>query len=165
VNRRYPERPFVGIGAVIVEAGRVLLVRRRFEPLAGNWSLPGGVVEVGETLEDCVRREIREETGLQVAVGPVIEVFDRITHDEAGRVQYHYVLVEYLCWPCGGTLQAGSDADAAVWVGPSDLARYDLTDKAISVIGRGLTLSVATADRSPHPGAMSRTGSARYKGC
>jgi len=90
VSREYPDRPFVGVGAVIVDdRARVLLVKRRFEPLAGQWSLPGGAVDVGETLEACVSRELREETGLDVEVGPVIEVFDRIMHDAAGRVQYH----------------------------------------------------------------------------
>jgi len=104
VSREYPDRPFVGVGAVIVdESARVLLVKRRFEPLAGQWSLPGGAVDVGETLAACVIREMREETGLDVEVGAVIEVFDRIMHDAGGRVQYHYVLVDYVCRPVGGT--------------------------------------------------------------
>ena len=101
-TRIYPDRPFVGVGAVIVDGDRVVLIKRRFEPLQGQWSLPGGAVEVGETLEGCVVREMREETGLEVEVGPVIEVFDRITRDEDDRVRYHYVLVDYLCWPIGG---------------------------------------------------------------
>ena len=83
--RRYPDRPYVGVGAVIVADGKVLLVKRKHEPLAGEWSIPGGAVELGETLEDCVSREMLEETGLQIAVGPVIEVFDRITRDETGQ--------------------------------------------------------------------------------
>jgi mutator protein MutT len=141
VNRTYPDRPFVGVGAVIVDSARVVLIRRRFEPLAGEWSLPGGTVEAGETLEDCVTREMREETGLDVEVGPVIEVFDRITRDDNGRVRYHYVLVDYLCWPRGGTLQAGSDVDAAVWTAAADLSAYHLTDKATTVIARGLELA------------------------
>ena len=94
-SREYPERPVVGIGAVIVLDGKVVLIKRGSEPLKGQWSLPGGGVEVGETLEECVVREMREETGLDVEVGPVIEVFDRITCDPQGRVQYHYVLVDY----------------------------------------------------------------------
>ena len=138
--RAYPDRPFVGVGAVIVDAGRVLLVRRRTEPLAGQWSLPGGAVELGETLEGCVAREMAEETGLVVAVGPVIEVFDRITHDAEGRVQFHYVLVDYLCWPVAGEVQAGSDADAAAFVEPSGLAAYGLTRHAMEVIERALRL-------------------------
>jgi ADP-ribose pyrophosphatase YjhB (NUDIX family) len=81
-RREYPERPIVGVGAVIVEGGKVLLIRRRYEPLKGQWSLPGGAVEVGEALERAVEREMLEETGLAVDVGPVIEVFDRITRDE-----------------------------------------------------------------------------------
>jgi mutator protein MutT len=138
--RSYPDRPFVGVGAVIVDAGRILLVRRRTEPLAGQWSLPGGAVELGETLEMCVAREMAEETGLVVEVGPVIEVFDRITHDAEGRVQFHYVLVDYLCWPVAGEVQAGSDADAAAFVEPSDLIAYGLTSKAREVIARALRL-------------------------
>jgi mutator protein MutT len=126
---------------VIVEGSRVVLIRRRFDPLAGEWSLPGGAVEVGETLADCVVREMQEETGLDVQVGPVIEVFDRITHDDEGRVQYHYVLVDYLCRPVGGTLRAGSDVDSAVWADVSDLAGYHLTAKALAVIARALDLA------------------------
>ena len=143
--REYPERPVVGVGAVIVQQGSVVLVRRRYEPLAGHWSLPGGAVELGETLEASVRREMGEETGLQVDVGPVIEVFDRISVDEARRIRYHYVLVDYLCWPVGGELCAGGDVDAAVFADPADLARYSLTAKATAVIERGLQLARAAA--------------------
>jgi 8-oxo-dGTP diphosphatase len=130
----------VGVGAVIVQHGKVVLIRRRYEPLAGQWSLPGGVVEIGETLESSVAREMREETGLTVDVGPVIEVFDRISRDTEGRVRYHYVLVDYLCWPVSGELRAGSDVDDAVLVEPSDLHRYSLTVKATAVIERALQL-------------------------
>lgn len=141
MNREYPARPFVGVGAVIVDGQCVVLVRRRSQPLQGQWSLPGGAVEAGETLEACVAREISEETGLQVSVGPTIEVFDRITRDEEGRVRYHYVLVDYLCWPAGGTLEAGSDVDAAVWADVSNLSDYHLADKATAVIARALELA------------------------
>lgn len=140
-TRRYPERPVVGVGAVIVHEGKVVLIRRRYEPLAGRWSLPGGAVELGETLEAGVAREMEEETGLQVEVGPVIEVFDRILRDDEQRVQYHYVLVDYLCWPTGGELRAGGDVDAAVLVDPAALGEYDLTSKATAVIERGLQLA------------------------
>ena len=143
-SREYPDRPVVGIGAVIVQDGLVLLVKRRYAPLAGEWSLPGGGVEVGETLDACVVREMREETGLDVEVGPVIEVFDRITHDADGRVQYHYVLVDYLCWPIGGELAAASDVADVAWVGPPDIPRYGITAKASAVIERALALA-ATA--------------------
>jgi ADP-ribose pyrophosphatase YjhB (NUDIX family) len=140
-RREYPERPIVGVGAVIVEGGKVLLIRRRYEPLKGQWSLPGGAVEVGEALERAVEREMLEETGLAVDVGPVIEVFDRITRDEARRVRYHFVLIDYLCRPTGGELRAGSDVDAAIWADPAQLAQYALTEKATAVIQRALTLS------------------------
>ena len=143
-KRQYPERPIAGVGAVIIEAGKVVLVRRRYEPLAGRWSLPGGTLELGETLEAGVAREMREETGLDVEVGPVIEVFDRIMLDADSRVRYHFVLVDYVCWPVGGELQAGSDVDSAVLVDPASLDAYDLTAKAQSVIARALELNLNT---------------------
>ena len=139
-TRTYPDRPYIGVGAVIVADGKVLIVKRKYEPLAGQWSIPGGAVELGETLEDSVAREMLEETGLEVAVGPVIEVFDRITRDDQGNVQYHFVLVDYLCWPVGGELQPASDVAAARFVEPSELEQYQLTVKAIEVITRALEL-------------------------
>ncbi len=138
--RKYPPRPVVGVGAVIAHDDRVVLIKRKYEPLAGQWSLPGGTLELGESLESGVAREIREETGLDVEVGPVVEVFDRIMLDADGRVQYHFVLVDYLCRPIGGRLQAGSDVDDAVWVAASDTARYEITAKAAAVIARALSM-------------------------
>ena len=152
-TRQYPDRPIVGVGAVIVQDGQVVLIRRRFEPRKGHWTLPGGGVEVGESLEAAVAREMLEETGLQVEVGPIIDVFDRITRDEDQRVRYHYVLVDYLCWPIGGELCAGSDVDAAVLVAPSALAPYTLTEKATAVIAQALVLHrerVSAAPSAPH---------------
>jgi mutator protein MutT len=139
-RRRYPDRPFVGVGAVIVQDGKVLLVKRKYEPLAGQWTLPGGAVEVGETLEACLVREMLEETGLEVRVGPVIEVIDRITHDTEGRVMYHFVLVDYLCWSTGGTLCASSDVAEVCFADPNDLRHYELTTKATAVVERALEL-------------------------
>ena len=146
-SREYPERPIVGVGAVIIERGRVVLIRRRYEPLAGQWSLPGGTLELGETLEQGTAREMVEETGLVVHVGPVIEVFDRIMLDEDERVRYHFVLVDYLCWPLSGELRAGSDVEDAVFAAREDLERYGLTAKATAVIERGFEL----ADKAPRP--------------
>jgi 8-oxo-dGTP diphosphatase len=145
--REYPERPIVGVGAVIVSDGKVVLIRRKYEPLAGQWSLPGGALEIGETLEAGVAREMLEETGLEVEVGPVIEVFDRITYDATRRVRYHYVLIDYLCWPVGGDLRAGSDVDDVALVDPSQLVDYGITAKATAVIHRGLQL----AREAPRP--------------
>lgn len=134
-DRRYPSRPLVGVGAVIVdESGRVVLVKRRHEPLAGQWSLPGGTLELGETLEAGVAREVLEETGLVVDVGRVVDVFDRILIDETGRVHYHFVLIDYLCTVRGGALTAGSDVADAVWAEVSGLGAYRLTEKAGDVI-------------------------------
>ena len=124
-----------------------MLIKRKYEPLKGHWSLPGGMVEIGEALDTALTREMQEETGLIVDVGPVIEVFDRIMRDEQRRVRYHFVLIDYLCWPSSGTLRAGSDVDEAIWVDPAALEQYSLTDKATSVIQRGLTL----AREAPRP--------------
>ena len=120
--RTYPERPIVAVGAVIVDGDRVLLVKRANEPLKGEWSLPGGAVEIGETLERALVREAREETGLDVEVGPVVDVLDRIVRDAAGRVEYHYVIIDYLCRPRSSIAASGSDADDVRWAGVDELA-------------------------------------------
>jgi 8-oxo-dGTP diphosphatase len=115
MQREYPEAPLVGVGAVVVSEGRVLLVRRGTEPLRGEWSLPGGLVELGESLTAGVVREVQEETGLLVEALELIEVLDRI-HRVGERVRYHYVIADYLCRVVGGALKAASDADAVRWV-------------------------------------------------
>jgi mutator protein MutT len=144
--RRFPDRPIVGVGAVIVDAGRVLLVRRGQEPLKGQWSLPGGAVEVGETLAAALAREVREETGLDVRVGPVVEVLDRIHRDADGRIEYHYVLIDYLCWPLGTVAPAAAtDADDACWIDADDLERFALPREAMHVVRKALELSRTTS--------------------
>jgi 8-oxo-dGTP diphosphatase len=141
VPREYPDSPVVGVGAVVLVDGRVVLVKRDHEPLKGEWNLPGGGVELGETLEAACAREVLEETGLIVEVGPVIEVFDRIMYDEGRKVQYHFVLVDYLCRLSGGALRSGSDASDVALADPADLAAYRLTQKAIDVIAKGVACS------------------------
>tara|TARA_B100000678_G_scaffold58381_1_gene47113 strand:+ start:1778 stop:2164 length:387 start_codon:yes stop_codon:yes gene_type:complete len=124
----------------VLAAQDIVLVKRRFEPLADEWSLPGGALELGETMTIGVAREIQEETSLQVEVGPVIDVLDRIVRDDAGQVQYHYVLVDFLCRVVGGTLAPGSDVSQAVLAAPNALEEYRLTSKARAVITRGLAM-------------------------
>ena len=136
--REYPERPIVGVGAVVVDGGRVLLVRRGNEPLKGEWSLPGGAVECGETLRAAIAREVQEETGLEVEVGSTVDVLDRIRLDDGGRVLYHYVLVDFACKPIGGALACGSDAAEVAWVRPADLGAYRLAETTVTVINKAL---------------------------
>ena len=135
-DRRYPSRPFLGVGALIFEASNILLVERGKEPLKGYWSLPGGILETGEKLEDAIRREVLEETGLEVEPLSMFEIFERIMPDEAGRAEYHYVLIDYLCRPVGWRLQAASDVSRAAWVPEQNLGEYRLTEGTLAVIER-----------------------------
>ena len=136
--REYPARPIVGVGGVVIDDGRVLLVRRGHEPLKGRWSIPGGGVEVGETLEAAVVREVREETGLDVEVGALVDVLDRIRPASDGRTLYHYVLIDFLCRPTGGLLCSGTDALEAEWVPVANLPQYQLAPATFEMIRRAL---------------------------
>ncbi len=143
MKREYPDRPIVGVGAVIVDAGRVLLVKRGAPPLMGAWSLPGGVVEIGETLRAAAEREAREETGLNIEAGEVLEVLDRIIPGENGRAQYHYVLIDFLCRVKGGELRAAEDAADVSWATQEELDSFELEKPAIQVILRAFSRSEA----------------------
>jgi 8-oxo-dGTP diphosphatase len=138
MKRDYPEQPLIGVGAVIVSGGRALLVRRDSEPLRGEWSVPGGLLELGEKLRDGVRREAQEETGLEIEPGEVLDVFDSIFTDPAGRTQYHYVLIDYLCRPLSGEARAGSDVSDVRWVGLEALAAMGLRDIIEQVVRKGI---------------------------
>ena len=124
----------LGVGALIIENGRILLVERGGEPLKGYWSLPGGAVETGERLESAMRREIREETGLEVEVLCLLEIFERIMLDEAGRPEYHFVLMDYLCHPAGGTLCAADDANKVAWFAPDEVEGLLITEGTPALI-------------------------------
>ena len=136
MKREFPDHPLVGVGGVVIHRRRVLLVRRGAEPLKGQWSLPGGLLELGEELEDGVRRELKEETGLEVEPLAMLTVFDRIKRGgpDGQRVRYHYVIVDYVCRRTRGRLAPASDVLDACWVRREDLNLYRLTDKATAVI-------------------------------
>jgi 8-oxo-dGTP diphosphatase len=138
-SRQYPPRPVLGVGALIVQDGRILLVQRGHEPLKGYWSLPGGAVETGERLEYAMRREVREETGLEVNVLCLLEIFERIMADAEGRPEYHYVLIDYLCSPAGGTLAAADDAANVAWFTEPELEALLITEGTPAVISKAFT--------------------------
>ena len=140
-DREYPGRPVVGVGGVVIANGRALLVRRGGPPLEGDWSIPGGVLEIGETLVEAVRRELAEETGIEVRVLDLIEVFERISLDADGRAKYHYVVLDYLCEAMGGNARAGSDVTAVAWATDSELAQYSLAPAAMRVIEKAFESS------------------------
>jgi ADP-ribose pyrophosphatase YjhB (NUDIX family) len=136
--REYPAHPVVGVGAVVVRGEKALIVKRAHEPRKGEWSLPGGLLELGESLQDAVRREIQEETGLDIEVGPMIETFDRVHRDERGRIRYHFVIVDFVCWSRSGDAVPSSDADGAAWVTAGEIDGYGVNAHAKAVILRGL---------------------------
>ncbi len=138
--REYPSAPVAAVGAVVIQGNDVLLVKRAYPPRQGEWSLPGGQLELGESLVEGVRREVREETGLEVEVGAVVEVFDRVHKDESGRVRYHFVIVDFLCRPAGGTLGAGGDAADVRWVPRSEVTVLGVNRHAVAVVERGFLL-------------------------
>ena len=125
----------------MLDEDRVLLVKRGQEPLKGRWSLPGGVVEIGESLSEALMREVREETGLTIRVGPLVEVLDRIDRGPDGRVAYHYVILDFLGTPTSGQPVHGFDADEVCWAAASDLARYDVTAATAAVVEKALALA------------------------
>ena len=139
-SREYPNRPIVGVGGVVIRDGRVLLIRRARPPLQGEWSIPGGGLDVGETIAEGVRRELIEETGIDVRVLEHIETFERIMLDEEGRVQYHYVILDYLCEAIGGELRAGGDVSDAAWVTEDEIKAYCLRETALRVVAKAFTM-------------------------
>lgn len=149
-NREFPDRPVAGVGGVVIENGRALLIRRGSEPLRGEWSIPGGTLELGETLAAGCARELREETGLEVRVLEMIEVFERIfpseslaAEDARKKPRYHYVIVDYLCERTGGELRAGSDVLDVAFAQEEELGRFRLTETATRVIGKAFAMDRA----------------------
>ncbi len=144
-NREYPNRPIVGLGAVVLGPAGVLLIKRGKPPRAGSWSLPGGAQELGETTREGIFREVKEETGLEVEVFHLIDVIDSINCDSNGRAQYHYTLIDVAAVVTGGTLQPGSDAMDARWFLDHEIQTLNLWSETERIIARGLELYQARA--------------------
>lgn len=144
MKREYPETPLVGVGAILIEGGRVVLVKRGHAPLLGKWSIPGGVLEVGETLRKAVVREVLEETGLTIEPGELLGVFERMVPDEQGRMRYHYLLIDFLCRRVAGELAAGDDAEEARWFSREELRALELARETEEVILKGFAMSGGT---------------------
>jgi 8-oxo-dGTP diphosphatase len=142
IRREYPAAPLIGVGALIIDGGRIVLVRRAKPPAEGEWSIPGGLVHLGETLNEAVAREAHEETGLEVRPEILVELLERIFPDEQGRARYHYVLADFSCRVIGGTLLAGSDAAEARWVCCEDLENFNLAPITMKVILKAFDLRV-----------------------
>jgi 8-oxo-dGTP diphosphatase len=142
MQREYPEQPLVGVGAIIIEDSRVVLVKRAHPPLQDRWSIPGGVLEVGELVRDAAIREAAEETGLSVEPGELLGVFDRVLRDPSSRVQYHYVLVDFLCRRVSGELAAAGDAAAARWFTRDELPALNLAEDTLEVVHKGFARAV-----------------------
>jgi 8-oxo-dGTP diphosphatase len=136
MSRQYPQYPLLGVGAIIFDGPSVLLVERAGEPLKGWWSIPGGLLETGEKLEDAVRRETLEETGLRIDIAYRFDIFERIMRDAEGRAEYHYVLVDYVCKATGGELVPGDDVSAVKWVPCTNLRDYKVTSGTIEAVER-----------------------------
>jgi len=143
IPREYPAAPLVGVGALIIDGGRIVLIRRGKPPAEGEWSIPGGLVRLGETIDEAVAREAREETGLHVRSEVLVELLERIFPDEQGRVRYHYVLADYSCRVIGGALSAGSDAMEARWVRREDLESFNLAPITMRVVLKALDRQTA----------------------
>jgi 8-oxo-dGTP diphosphatase len=146
-SREYPERPVVGIGGVIIDQGRTLLIRRGSEPLLGEWSIPGGMLEIGESLEQGVARELLEETGIEVRVLELIEVFDRIYMEDGstsagakGRPRFHFVIADYLCERLSGEPRAGSDVTDVAFAREEELLRFQLTETATRILKKAFAM-------------------------
>jgi 8-oxo-dGTP diphosphatase len=144
-NRQYPDRPILGVGALIFHNDCILLVERGKEPLKGYWSLPGGVVEVGETLEQAIRREVLEETSIEIEIVTVLEIFERIMRDGEGRPEYHYVLIDYLCRAGTAGARPASDVSQVAWVRREHLDRYRITEGTPPVIQKGFDAAARIA--------------------
>jgi 8-oxo-dGTP diphosphatase len=149
-SREYPDRPFVGVGGVVIRNGSALLIRRGAPPLEGQWSIPGGMLETGETLIEGVRRELLEETGLEVRVGELIEVFERINPDASGKTQFHFIVLDYLCETDSDSACAGSDVSDVAWATPAELKKFSLTETATRIIQKAFERAQGGSD-TPEP--------------
>ena len=149
-ERTYPERPIVAVGGVVVHESRVLLIRRGKPPLEGRWSIPGGLLEVGERIAQGIERELREETGVRVRVVDLIEIYEKVLRDEDNEPRYHFVILDYVCEFVEGIARAGGDAVEVVWASEHQLGSLALTGAASRVIRKAFAATRGRASSQPH---------------
>jgi 8-oxo-dGTP diphosphatase len=140
-EREYPQRPIIAVGGVVIHGGRVLLVRRGQPPLEGRWSIPGGILEIGETITSAIERELKEETGVSVRVAGLLEIYEKVLRDSDNRAQYHFVILDYICEFVEGVAEAAGDVTDAEWVSEADLEKMQLTSAALRVVKKAFTLA------------------------
>jgi len=140
-EREYPQRPIIAVGGVVIHRGRVLLVRRGQPPLEGRWSIPGGILEIGETITSAIERELKEETGVSVRVAGLLEIYEKVLRDSDNRAQYHFVILDYVCEFLEGTADAAGDVTDAEWVAEVDLEKMQLTSAALRVVKKAFALA------------------------
>jgi len=140
-EREYPQRPIIAVGGVVIHGGRVLLIRRGQPPLEGRWSIPGGILEIGETIASAIERELKEETSVSVRVMGLLEIYEKVLRDSDNRAQYHFVILDYICEFVEGTPDAAGDVTDAEWVSEADLEKLQLTSAALRVVKKAFALA------------------------
>jgi 8-oxo-dGTP diphosphatase len=140
-EREYPQRPIIAVGGLVIHSGRVLLIRRGQPPLEGRWSIPGGILEIGETITSAIERELKEETGVSVRVLGLLEIYEKVLRDSDNRAQYHFVILDYICEFVEGVAEAAGDVTDAEWVSEADLEKMQLTSAALRVVKKAFTLA------------------------
>ena len=140
-GREHPQRPIIAVGGVVIHDERALLIRRGQPPLEGRWSIPGGILEIGETITSAIERELKEETGIAVRVLGLLEIYEKVLRDSDNRAQYHFIILDYMCEFVEGEAEADGDVTDAAWVNENDLETLQLTSAALRVVKKAFSFA------------------------